>query len=85
MKASLLILLGLAVIIIGFLLVFAGILFGMLESAKTKETQVRGGGVILIGPIPIGFGTDTKSLAVVLGLAIILIVVTFMLFYRWAS
>ena len=83
MKVNLLLLSGFFVVILGFLLILAGILLGMYESSKAKETEVRGGGVILIGPFPIGFGTDAKSLAIVLGLAIVLIVITFLLFYRW--
>jgi uncharacterized protein (TIGR00304 family) len=43
---------------------------------------VRGGGVVLIGPIPIIFGSDTKLTIVLAVLAIIMmIVMMFFLFY----
>jgi len=39
---------------------------------KDKRVKVKGGGIILIGPIPIIFGTDKQSIKTVLLLAIIL-------------
>lgn len=43
---------------------------------KGSGGEARGGGVVMIGPIPIIFGTDAKwaSLAVVLAIALIVIV-----------
>jgi len=38
------------------------------------ERRVRGGGVIVIGPVPIVFGTDKQSVKVLLVLAIVLVV-----------
>jgi uncharacterized protein (TIGR00304 family) len=72
-----LVLIGVAIILAGFLVVF----LAMMMSAKKpkggeRQTQVRGGGVIMIGPIPIIFGSDAKwtSIAVVLAIALIVIV-----------
>ena len=67
---------GIAMILAGFLIVF----LAMVMSAKTsgsgeKQTQVKGGGVIMIGPIPIVFGTDARWTSVVIVLAIVLIVI----------
>ena len=54
---------GIALILIGFLLVFIGTLI----SAFSGEGDVDGGGVIMIGPIPIVFGTGRgATLAMVL-------------------
>jgi uncharacterized protein (TIGR00304 family) len=53
MKGELLIGLGISLILIGFLLVFVGSLI----AASGGEGEVEGGGVIMIGPIPIIFGT----------------------------
>ncbi len=44
----------------------------LLLSKKGNTGKVRGGGVILIGPIPIIFGTDKQSLKTILLLSIVL-------------
>jgi uncharacterized protein (TIGR00304 family) len=83
------------IITLGFLLVFIGILVilaGMLSMAyqtwKTggdgmgkPETGVRGGGVIMIGPIPIIFGSDVVALKPVMILAVVLMVMGVILFF----
>ncbi|MFQ6136781.1 MAG: DUF131 domain-containing protein [Candidatus Hydrothermarchaeales archaeon] len=65
--------LGIVVVIIGMLLIFVGILLQSLSSISGAKSEVRGGGVILIGPIPIVFGTDTGAVKAVLGLTIVII------------
>ena len=45
-----------------------------------KKTSVKGGGVVLIGPIPIVFGSNWKIVIVLMIVAIILIFVTFFTF-----
>jgi len=45
-----------------------------------KKTSVKGGGVVLIGPIPIVFGSNWKIVIVLMIVAIILILVTFFTF-----
>lgn len=47
---------------------------------RTGKT-IKGGGVVLIGPIPIIFGSDTKTTMVLVILAIILIIAVALLFY----
>jgi uncharacterized protein (TIGR00304 family) len=42
---------------------------------------IKGGGVVLIGPIPIIFGSDAKTTMVLVVLAIILIIAVALLFY----
>lgn len=65
---------GFALVIIGFILAFvAVILLAVKSSGGTNKT--RGGGVLLIGPIPIIFGTDRESTKVLMILAIVLIVI----------
>jgi len=73
---------------LGFTLIFAGIIitilgiflvfFGSLKS-QNMRSEVRGGGVVLIGPFPIIFGTDKQSaiFAAVLGLIILLLFIFF--------
>ena len=68
MDGKTLILTGMALIFIGFLLVF----IGTLASALGGEGEVEGGGVIMIGPIPIVFGTSRGAAGMAMVLAIIL-------------
>ncbi len=72
--------LGLALIIIGFLLLFVYILYESLKAAKEKRVETKGGGVILIGPVPIIFGTDIESLKLVIILAIVLMIIAIIIF-----
>jgi len=67
-RGSTLILSGMALILVGFILVFIGILI----SAAHGETEVEGGGVIMIGPIPIVFGTNRNAATLAMVLAVIL-------------
>jgi uncharacterized protein (TIGR00304 family) len=46
-----------------------------------KKTSVKGGGVVLIGPIPIVFGSSWKIALVMMVLALIIILIT-LLFFR---
>jgi len=59
---------GMALIFIGFLMMF----IGTIVSALGGEGEVEGGGVIMIGPIPIVFGTSRGAAGMAMVLAIIL-------------
>ncbi len=67
---------------LGILFVFAGfavIFVAVILSASAKpntEGKVRGGGVVMIGPIPLVFGSDMKWASVAIVLALVLILVT---------
>jgi len=64
--------LGVALILIGVLIiVLAVLLFSLLS---VKKGKVKGGGAVIIGPVPIIFGTDKKSLKTVLLLSLALTV-----------
>ncbi len=69
---------GIVVILIGFILIFVGTAL----QTSTKTTDVKTGGVILIGPIPIIFGSDKGAVITAVVLAIILMIVAYFLFYR---
>ena len=70
MRGETLILAGMITIIAGFLLVFIGTLI----SALGGNGDVEGGGVIMIGPIPIVFGTSRGAVTLVSILAVLLMV-----------
>ena len=69
-------------VLAGFLLVLMGfgvMVVAMLSQGKRDGTGVRGGGVVMIGPVPIVFGSDMKWASFAIVLAIILIVLTLVL------
>ena len=63
---------GIALIFVGFAIVFIAVILLFLTSVDSK-TKVRGGGAVIIGPLPIVFGTDKESVKTLLILAIALI------------
>ena len=74
--------------IIGVGLIFAGVLMIivaviLLAVLSLKRGKIRGGGVIMIGPVPIIFGTDKNSLKTVLllSLGLTALLVGAMIFY----
>jgi len=69
-------------VLAGFLVVLLGfgmIVVSMLTQAEKDGSEVKGGGVVMIGPIPIIFGSDMKWASVAIALAIVLIVLTVVL------
>jgi len=68
---------------LGVLLIFIGfgvIVIALLASAGRAGGEVRGAGVVMIGPIPIVFGSDAKWASVAIALAIVLVVVSILLY-----
>ncbi len=80
-------LLSMTLIFLGFLLLFISFFFAPSlhrnEGKQVQETEwrtgeggktsVKGGGVILIGPLPLIFGSDWKMAIVAIALAIVLV------------
>lgn len=63
----------------GIVLILAGVVIiavavFLLSFRGTGKGKVRGGGAVIIGPIPIIFGTDKKSLRTILVLSLVLTV-----------
>lgn len=83
-RAESLIMLGATAIIIGIVLLVVG--SALQTSGKGNGTEdtsnVKTGGVVLIGPIPIIFGSDKGMTVTAVILAIILMIVSYLLFYR---
>ncbi|HUO42786.1 MAG TPA: DUF131 domain-containing protein [Methylomirabilota bacterium] len=60
--------LGLGLTVAGLLVAFAAII--MIMTGKKGDRQVRGGGILFIGPIPVIFGTDNQSVKILVLLVI---------------
>jgi len=70
---------GFALVLVGFVIVAVALFWLVLSGSRTRkvegaEGKVRGGGIIIVGPVPIVFGTDKQSVKVLLVLAIVLVV-----------
>ena len=74
--------LGIALIFVGVLIIVLAVL--LLSVWNVKKGKVKGGGAIIIGPVPIIFGTDRESLRTVLLLSLaltVLLVVAMVVYY----
>jgi uncharacterized protein (TIGR00304 family) len=92
---STLLLVGIFAIFIGFLMIIISVALGILQDSKTQdysrssyekppiekvESKVKAGGVIMLGPIPIIFGSDQESAKTAAILAIILMLLSLLFF-----
>jgi len=74
--------LGIALIFVGVLFIALAVL--LLSVLSAKKGKVKGAGAIVIGPVPIIFGTDKKSLKTVLLLSLaltVLLVIAMVVYY----
>ena len=67
---------GIVLMFVGFIVLLLSIIFMV-----GKHGRVEGGGVVIIGPIPIVFGTNKNVTTLLLVLAIILTVLTLIIFF----
>jgi uncharacterized protein (TIGR00304 family) len=69
---------GIALIFVGFALTAVGFFLnaGSEGAERSGGSTVHGGGIIMIGPIPIVFGTDRNSAAALVVLAIVLTIIS---------
>jgi len=65
---------GLILISAGIALIVITLLVFSLFHMKKEKAKMKGGGAIIIGPVPIVFGTDKETVKTVLKLSIILMV-----------
>ena len=63
---------GIVTMFIAFFLMFAG-------QARRGESRVKGGGAVLIGPIPIVWGTDKNWVFIAIALMLVVILLSFIL------
>jgi uncharacterized protein (TIGR00304 family) len=76
--------LGIGLVVVGIIVIFVAIILGSVRRGGAEgKAKVRGAGVILIGPIPLIFGTDKKSVKEVLVLALALIIVVLIITLVW--
>lgn len=77
--------LGFALVVVGIIVVVAVIVKASMGRGGEEKNRVRGAGVIMIGPIPIIFGTDKKSVKEVLWLvlAFVILALIVILVYYW--
>jgi uncharacterized protein (TIGR00304 family) len=74
--------LGVTLIFVGVLIIIIAVI--LLSVSGAGKGDVKGGGAIIIGPVPIIFGTDKKSLKTVLRLSLALtamLVVAMVVYY----
>ncbi|MEK6910002.1 MAG: DUF131 domain-containing protein, partial [Candidatus Aenigmatarchaeota archaeon] len=69
---------GLIIIVVGFVILLAG-LFSQVKSGKTK---VEGGGIIFIGPFPLGGFATNKQIFYLLLIVSVIMVISFLLLGR---
>ena len=80
--AAVLYTLGLVLVFVGVAIIIIAVV--LLSVSGVRKGKVKGGGAILIGPIPIVFGTDKKSLKTVLLLSLaltVMLVVAMVVYY----
>jgi uncharacterized protein (TIGR00304 family) len=70
MNAETLYALGFTLVFCGILIILAAVL--LLFYSNAKGEKIKSGGIILIGPFPIAFGTDKETIKTVLLLSIVL-------------
>jgi len=77
--------LGIALVAVGIIIIVTAIILASMRDAGKGKVKVKGAGVIMIGFIPIIFGTDKKSVKAVLALALALTItlVIAMVIYYW--
>ena len=73
--------LGFGLVILGIAVVAAAVIISSRRSRGKEKTETHAAGVIMIGPIPIIFGTDKKAVKEVLFLAVALTVIMLVIYY----
>ena len=74
---TLILTLGMLLIFVGFIIVMLSLIFSHMRPVpEDREAKVSGGGVVIVGPIPIVFGTDKKTAlaAAIIGAVLTIIV-----------
>jgi uncharacterized protein (TIGR00304 family) len=67
--------LGTLLIIVGVIVVILAVILSSTSRGNGEKAKVKSAGVVMIGPIPIIFGTDKKSATTVIALALALMII----------
>ena len=75
--------LGLFLIFAGVIIILVAVVLSFILRIKKEDgkTEVKGGVAIILGPFPLVFGTDQRSLKTVLVLSMILTLVTVVFYF----
>ncbi|MGC9121973.1 MAG: TIGR00304 family membrane protein [Thermogladius sp.] len=78
----LIVVLGIAISLVGFLLMLFG---ALLSGEEDRGNRVEGGGVLIIGPVPIVFGTSRRAalVAAIIGLVLVAVTIAFLVLTTW--
>jgi uncharacterized protein (TIGR00304 family) len=75
------------IIWVGFIISLIGLLLIVLSliSGEREEERVEGGGILIVGPLPIVFGSSRKAalIAAIIGVTMIIIVLALTLIMAW--
>jgi uncharacterized protein (TIGR00304 family) len=63
-----------SLILLGFAIFFIAMLWLVFSNVRSGKGKVQGGGAVIIGPIPIIFGTDREIVKILLVLSIVLVI-----------
>jgi uncharacterized protein (TIGR00304 family) len=63
---------GFGLILAGIIIVIVAMLLLSIRSSGREKGKIKAGGIVIIGPVPVVFGTDKKSLKTILILSIVL-------------
>jgi len=75
---------GISLILLGIVLIFISILLSLLMSLG-KERKVRGGGVVIIGPLPILLASDREMARLAFLLTLLSIILFLFLIVLFSS
>jgi uncharacterized protein (TIGR00304 family) len=73
---------GIILIFLGFIVAFLGIIISIIGSMREGGGEVEGGGIIMIGPIPLIFGKGSRWILPALIIAIFLILLSIIIGLR---
>jgi uncharacterized protein (TIGR00304 family) len=77
---------GVVLILLGILILIITSIMYSRRSSKSEDNETKTAGVIVVGPVPIIFGNDRKTIKTVITLAIILTafaIVATIIFYMY--
>ncbi|MBS7651606.1 MAG: DUF131 domain-containing protein [Candidatus Bathyarchaeia archaeon] len=70
---------GIILIFAGFIIAFLGIIISISGSMRREGGEVEGGGIIMVGPIPLIFGKGSRWILPALAIALFLIIFSLIL------